>query len=384
MLLSLFQQQEQHLPVIVRRQTTMATPGADPLLLAHGATRSWQDLPAEIYQQIVSYLVHQRVTLEAIIVADCAATNEALRLYWQTASPDNDLLAILESKPLHHRQFLADFMRNINIEFKARGDHHEGRNLQYPRLQKLTVIHDQVLMGRESRTFARIRRFIGPRLRQLVVGCQLHEGPNLKPITDNFLPALSGCLDLRSLALRTRVSGATAQDLILALKNCNKLSSLKLEKHTEDLIDEHTIKAVAMHPKIRFLEIDKHLNRHLLSLLADVLQPFKCLTSLCLCIDTSAASSIFPHMEELEMLELTVFSSYGNSSIFPYLRNLTTLRSMYLKFNNHILTDHDLTHLSPLKRLESLELSDYAKVLERRSYRHVHVHCIKKSGTKIP
>lgn len=159
----------------------MATPGATPLLLPHGATRSWQDLPAEIYQEIVSYLVDQRATPEAIIIADCAAINEALRLHWHTASPDNDLLAILESKPLHHRQFFADFLRNITIEFKARTDHHEGRGLQYPRLQKLAVIHDQVLMGRESRTFARIRRFIGPHLRQLEVGCQLHEGPNLKP-----------------------------------------------------------------------------------------------------------------------------------------------------------------------------------------------------------
>lgn len=114
-----------------------------------------------------------------------------------------------------------------------------------------------------------------------------------------------------------------------------------------------------MHSRIRFLEIDKHVNFHLLSLLANVLQPFKCLTSLRLCMDTSAALSIFSHMEELEMLELTVFSSYGNSSIFPYLRDVTTLRSMYLKFNNHILTDHDLTHLSPLKQLESLELSGY-------------------------
>lgn len=337
----------------------MATPGTTPLLLTHGPTRSWQDLSTEIYQEVVSYLVNQRATLEAIIVADCPATDEALRLYWHTASPHNDLLAILESKPLHHRQFFADFPRNITIEFKARGDHHEGRGLQYPRLLNLTVIHDQVLMGRESRTFTRIRRFIGPRLRQLEVGCQLHEGPYLKPVSDNFLPALSGCIDLRSFTLRARVSGATPQDLILALNNCNKLSSLKLEKHTEDLIDENTIKAIAMHPGVRFLEIDKHLSFHLLSLIANVPQPSKYLTSLRLCIDTSAAPSIFPHMAKLEILELTVFSTYGNSSIFPYLGNLATLRSMYLKFHNHILSDHDLPHLAPLKQLESLEMSDH-------------------------
>lgn len=335
----------------------MATPGTTALLPAHRPTLSWDDLPPEIYQEVVSYFADQRTTLEAIIMADCLATAEALKLYWSTAVPDNDLLAILESKPLHHRQFFADFLRNITIQFKALDEHHQGHGLQYPRLQNLTVVHDQALMGAEDRTHARIRRFVGSRLRSLEVGCQLHESQNLVPSTDNFLPRLSGCRNLRSLTLRARVRRATPGDLIAVLNNCTRLSSLRLEKHSERLVDENTISAIAAHPAVRSLQIDQHLDLHLLSLVAGIFRPFQHITGLCLCIDASAARSILPHLEKLEVLELTVFSNYGNASIFPFLRTLTTLQSVYLKLHDYVLTDHDLTYLAPLKQLESLELA---------------------------
>jgi hypothetical protein len=56
-------------------------------------------------------------------------------------------------------------------------------------------------MGRESYTYARIRRFMSARLRYLEVGCHLHEGMDVIPTTDNFLPALGGCPDLGLLTL---------------------------------------------------------------------------------------------------------------------------------------------------------------------------------------
>ncbi|KAK5999343.1 hypothetical protein QM012_005561 [Aureobasidium pullulans] len=335
----------------------MATPATATL---SGANRpGWGDLPAEIHEQVVNHLFDQRATLEALITADCPATGEALRLYWKTATPDNDLFTLLESKPLHHRQFFANMLRQITINFKALDEHHEGRGLQYPRLQSLTVVHDKALMGTEELTHARIRRFIGPRLRTLEVGCQLHEGMNLKPTTHNFLPALSGCVDLRRLTIRARVRGAAPGDLIRVLSNCTNLSSLDLELHSERLVDEHTIRAIAIHPVIRFLEIDKHLNLPLVSLIAKISQPFQHIISLRLCIDANAASSLLPHMKKLEMLELTVFNNYGTPSIFPFLHTLTTLKSLYLKFHNHILKECDSTHLVPLKRLKMLELADY-------------------------
>ncbi|KAG9669235.1 hypothetical protein KCU99_g7488, partial [Aureobasidium melanogenum] len=319
----------------------------------------WYKLPAELHEKVVNHLKDNRAALENVIASDGPATNEALRLYWSTATPINDLFAILRNKPFPHRQFFANFLRGVTIEFKAPGEHHEGRGLHYPRLQSLTVVHDQVLMGRESCTYARIRRFMSARLRHLEIGCHLHEGMDVIPTTDNFLPALGGCLDLRSLTLRARVKGATSEDLVDVLNNCTMLRSLKLERCTQSLIDESSIQAIAAHPAIRFLEIDKHLDVQLVSLVANVPQPFKHITDLRLCIDTSAVRFMLPHMANLVTLELTVFSDYGTSSIFPYLRTLTTLKSLYLKFHNKILRDEDLSHLASLKQLESLELSEH-------------------------
>ncbi|KAG9604690.1 hypothetical protein KCU77_g171, partial [Aureobasidium melanogenum] len=319
----------------------------------------WDDLPAELHEQVVNHLRDHRVSLENVIASDGPATHEALRLYWSIATPENDLFTILENKPFHHQQFFANFLRRITIEFKAPGEHHEGRGLQYPRLQSLTVAHDQVLMGRESRTYARIRRFINARLRYLEVGCHLHEGMGVTPTTDNFLPALSGCSDLRSLILRAHVMGATSDDLVDVLNNCIRLRCLNLEKYTESLIDESTIQAIAAHPGIRSFEIDKHLDVQLLSLVANISRPFEHITSLTLRIDTSAAKYILPHMEKLERLDLTVSSDYGTTSIFPHLRFLTNLKSLSIKFHNKILRDEDLAHLTPLKQLEYLELSEH-------------------------
>ncbi|KAG9606160.1 hypothetical protein KCU77_g266, partial [Aureobasidium melanogenum] len=337
----------------------MAAPGTTASSSASAPTAGWHDLPAELHEKVVNHLKDDRAALGNVIASKCPATNEALRLYWSTATPENDLLTVLDNKPSQHRQFFANKLRRVTIEFKAPGEHHEGRGLQYSRLQNLTVVHDQVLMGIESRTYARIRRFMNARLRYLEVGCHLHESMNVTPTTDNFLPALSGCSDLRSLALHARVKGATSEDLVDVLNNCNMLRSLKLEKYTDSLIDESTIQAIAAHPTIRFLAIDKHLDVQLLSLVANVPRPFKQITSLRLCIDTSAAHSLLPHMEKLKILELTVLSDYGTTSIFPHLRTLTNLKSLYIKFHNKILRDEDLSHLAPLKQLESLELSEH-------------------------
>ncbi|KAG9959675.1 hypothetical protein KCU61_g7198, partial [Aureobasidium melanogenum] len=293
---------------------------AAPATTAAPAT-DWDDLPAELHEQVVNHLRDHRVSLENVIASNGPATHEALRLYWSIATPENDLFTILENKPFHHQQFFANFLRRITIEFKAPDEHHEGRGLQYPRLQSLTVVHDQVLMGRESRTYARIRRFINAGLLYLEVGWHLHEVMGVTPTTDNFLPALSGCSDIRPLTLRARVEGATSDDLVDVLNNCIRLRSLNLEKYTECLIDESTIQAIAAHPGIRFLQIDKHL--------------------------------------DLERLELTVSSDYGTTSIFPHLRFLTNLKSLFIKFHNKILRDEDLAHLTPLKQLESLELSEH-------------------------
>ncbi|KAH0280426.1 hypothetical protein KCU91_g1044, partial [Aureobasidium melanogenum] len=247
---------------------------AAPATTAAPAT-GWDDLPAELHEQVVNHLRDHRVSLENVIASDGPATHEALRLYWSIATPENDLFTILENKPFHHQQFFVNFLRRITIEFKAPGEHPEGRGIQYPRLQSLTVVHDQVLMGRESRTYARIRRFINAGLRYLEVGWHLHEAMGVTPTTDNFLPALSGCSDIRPLALRARVEGATSDDLVDVLNNCIRLRSLNLEKYTECLIDESTIQAIAAHPGIRFLQIDKHLDVQLLSLVANISRPFE-------------------------------------------------------------------------------------------------------------
>lgn len=75
-------------------------------------------------------------------------------------------------------------------------------------------------------------------------------------------------------------------------------------------------------------------------------------------------------------------SDYANISIFPYLRTLTALEFLYLKFHNKILRDEDLAHLAPLKQLQSLELSD-DQAKEKMSFSQRVRHNIQVLGHQL-
>lgn len=185
-------------------------------------------VPDEIWEKTLTHLTGDRETLQAVIDANCPAFPQALRLYWQNEACEKELLEELEDQPESHQQSLADMVRHVVTDFKAPYAHHEARSLQFPRLQSRTVEHGKAQLRGEIHTFARVRRFVGPRLRQLEVGNSLLEGrEHLIPTVDNFLSGLSVCTDLL-LKLHARVKKASSVDLVHVLQCCIKLRALHL------------------------------------------------------------------------------------------------------------------------------------------------------------
>jgi hypothetical protein len=184
-----------------------------------------QSVPQEVWEQILAHLVDDRDTLEAVIQADCAASAEAQRLYWMNSLAMKGLLEELDDEPGLQRQTLANYVRNIIMDFEAPDADHRSSDLHFPLVQKITVVHDQDEVH-DTRVYAQVKRFVGPRMLDLEIGCETFEHLDLQAITDNFLPELSVCVGLRSLEIHARVKDATSGDLVLVLQGCNQLQTL--------------------------------------------------------------------------------------------------------------------------------------------------------------
>jgi hypothetical protein len=309
-------------------------------------------IPNEIWQNVMGH-VDDKTTLKAVIEAECAASHEARRAYWQSFSS----LAELEQQPESQRQTLANFVRGLVIEFKLPDAHQVGRGLRFPQVQTLTVRHNQALIfPNPPHTYADISHLFGTRLESLEIG-SIGCGDFLQPITDNFLPQLSLCPNLRYLTICGRVNNASPRDLVLVLHQCTRLDNLMIEKYAEDLVDEMVMEAIANHKSIDTLEIDemdKHLDRDLMSLVESIPRAGKSLTHLYVSMDTAAIRLFLPRLDLLKILHLDV---YGAGSVFRHIRHLKHLWSVWLKFDPYVLTDNDLSHLPSLESLEMLELS---------------------------
>jgi hypothetical protein len=279
----------------------------------------------EVCEKILSSLGSDRQTLAAVIEADCLASRQALRLYWQNDSASKELLEELDDEPESRQQFLADMVRNIVTELKVPGAHHEGRGSQFLQLQSLVVEHGKAFHRRETRTYARVKRFVGCRMRELQIGSEDFDCYDLSPMCDNFMPNLSASVDLHSLILHSRVKGATAGDLLQVLQSCVRLSTLRLGKDTEPLLDEAAFQTMAGHLEIQELYIKKHLDKSLVLSIATTPQPFRNISNLILHADAAAINILLPRMEKVDRVELTI---HGMSSIFPSLRHLENLRSL--------------------------------------------------------
>jgi hypothetical protein len=91
-----------------------------------------QSVPQEVWEQILAHLVDDRDTLEAVIQADCAASTEAQSLYWMNSLAMEGLLEELDDEPGLQRQTLANYVRNIIMDFEAPDADHRSIDLHFP------------------------------------------------------------------------------------------------------------------------------------------------------------------------------------------------------------------------------------------------------------
>jgi hypothetical protein len=285
--------------------------------------------------------------------ADCAASPEAERLYWQNLEAAKGLLNELDHQPECRRQALAAHVLNINMDFQASSTDEEGSGSHFPLLQHLTVEHRHGLDCEQTRLYARMEHLVGPMLRKLNVAYIKHFISNIQPSVDNFLPTLATSTKLRVLQVSAHVDVATSGDLTAALEKCQKLEVVHLGKYTGFLIDENVMGALARHPAIEDLHLEKWIDGPLTFAVAGTPQPFKHLLKSTLRASSTAANVILPHLDLLQKLDLLVI---GTKSVFPSISKLTSLKSLWLKIPSNTIRNNDITHLTPLKGLQFVRL----------------------------
>ncbi|KAH0336411.1 hypothetical protein KCU74_g2027, partial [Aureobasidium melanogenum] len=302
------------------------------LPMTHGALRVSRMLPGEVWSQILSFLAEK--DLKAVVLAQCPAPDQAVRLFWEVITPQNNKLAVLYQKVAHNPQALANHVQCLTMNFEAPGEQLATCTLSFPCLQKIKVTNNKLYVENVfEKTHIHIKTLIGPALTHLEIGTPEHESDATKPLVDNFLQALSQCSDLHTLSIRACVRGSP--------------------RYTENLVNSSTLKAIANLPKLTSLKINKLIDLPLVSLISDIKTPFEALTSLELSIGAEAAVSLLPRTQQLRSLRLTI---HGNKSIFPTFPKLPLLEYLELSFQNFTLTGIDYKQLVHLSNLTHLEL----------------------------
>ncbi|KAH0339593.1 hypothetical protein KCU81_g7214, partial [Aureobasidium melanogenum] len=319
------------------------------LPITHGALRVSRMIPGEVWSQILKFLAEK--DLKAVVLAQCPAPDQAVRLFWEVITPQNNKLAVLYQKVAHNPQALANHVQSLTMNFEAPGEQLATCTLAFPCLQKLRIVHNvHYYENVFEKTHIHIKTLIGPALTHLDIGTPEHESDATKPLVDNFFQALTQCSNLHTLSIRVCVRDSL-RVFARAMSTCCKLQVLVLDKYTENLVNSSTLKAIANLPKLTSLKINKLIDLPLVSLISDIKTPFEALTSLELSIGAEAAVSLLPRTQQLRSLRLTI---HGNKSIFPTFLKLPLLEHLELSFQNFTLTGVDykqLVHLSNLTHL---------------------------------
>ncbi|KAH0283285.1 hypothetical protein M436DRAFT_67737 [Aureobasidium namibiae CBS 147.97] len=317
------------------------------------ATKPSDRVPDELWEKFLSHLVRDRGTLLAIAQGHGRGPDQAERLYWRNDLAAPGLLDTLDIMPDYVRQSLAHHIRHITMRFKPTGQRRVSPVLQFPQLRSITVMTTGVLHSEGYlHVEACVGRLLGPRLQYLDIGSDRWWPHDLLPSTDNFLPVLSTCLDLRELSVCARIGDASSQHLVAVLNSCKELKMLYLSSHTAPLIDPYALQALAEHRSIETLEIQKVIDLSLASTIMKIEQPFRHLLDLTLHATPDGASIVLPQLQRLKTLRLVISRS---GSVFPAVGKVKTLQSFSFESASFPLTDHDLSYMKSLKHLESLQ-----------------------------
>ena len=302
----------------------------------------WDILLPEILSKVMEYLRYDATTLRSALLVNKAWAAEAIRVLWEKP-PVAALVAIGEE----HRQFYARQVRELIFGGDEDGAEHSNfRNLEFPRLRRITIDYFRPDNGEKLR----LGQYIQPSMEDFSFY-------GAEPAEDILHLLETRCPRLESIVIDFQFEGLTSSRLIRFFDSCKYLTSICLPNNIKDTIDNRLLAYLARHDGLEELELGTFLRYEMLDKIFEGTErPFRDIRYLAVQIESKTVPLLVAGVKSVIGLTLTIEDSRTNP--LPQISSLVNLQELHIGYMEQgEWAGADFLALKSLKNLRRLIIS---------------------------
>lgn len=302
----------------------------------------WDILLPEILSKVMEYLRYDATTLRSALLVNKAWAAEAIRVLWEKP-PVAALVAIGEE----HRQFYARQVRELIFGGDEDGAEHSNfRNLEFPRLRRITIDYFRPDNGEKLR----LGQYIQPSMEDFSFY-------GAEPAEDILHLLETRCPRLESIVIDFQFEGLTSSRLIKFFNSCKSLTSICLPSNMRDTIDNRLLAYLARHDGLEELELGTFLSYEMLDkTFKGTERPFRDIRYLTVQIESKTVPLLVAGVKSVIGLTLTIEDSRTNP--LPQISSLVNLQELHIDYMEQgEWAGADFLALKSLKNLRRLIIS---------------------------
>ena len=302
----------------------------------------WDILLPEILSKVMEYLRYDATTLRSALLVNKAWAAEAIRVLWEKP-PVAALVAIGEE----HRQFYARQVRELIFGGDEDGAEHSNfRNLEFPRLRRITIDYFRPDNGEKLR----LGQYIQPSMEDFSFY-------GAEPAEDILHLLETRCPRLESIVIDFQFEGLTSSRLIKFFNSCKSLTSICLPSNMRDTIDNRLLAYLARHDGLEELELGTFLSYEMLDkTFKGTERPFRDIRYLTVQIESKTVPLLVAGVKSVIGLTLTIEDSRTNP--LPQISSLVNLQELHIGYMEQgEWAGADFLALKSLKNLRRLIIS---------------------------
>jgi len=302
----------------------------------------WDILLPEILSKVMEYLRYDATTLRSALLVNKAWAAEAIRVLWEKP-PVAALVAIGEE----HRQFYARQVRELIFGGDEDGAEHSNfRNLEFPRLRRITIDYFRPDNGEKLR----LGQYIQPSMEDFSFY-------GAEPAEDILHLLETRCPRLESIVIDFQFEGLTSSRLMKFFNSCKSLTSICLPSNMRDTIDNRLLAYLARHDGLEELELGTFLSYEMLDkTFKGTERPFRDIRYLTVQIESKTVPLLVAGVKSVIGLTLTIEDSRTNP--LPQISSLVNLQELHIDYMEQgEWAGADFLALKSLKNLHRLIIS---------------------------
>lgn len=294
----------------------------------------------EILSRVMEYLRYDTRTLCSTLLVNKVWASETIRVLWE--KPPVAALAAITGED--QRQFYARQVRELDFGGNEEGaKHSEFRNLEFPRLRRLSVDYFRPDNGKKL--------WLGQYIQPCLEDFKFY---GAEPAEDILHLLELQCPRLQSFLIDFQFEGLNSSRLVKFFDSCKSLKSISLPSNMKDSIDKKLLTYLAHHDGLEELELGVLLRHDMLDKIFEVTeQPFKDLQYLAVHIESKTVPLLVAGVRSFIGLTLTIEDSH--ISPLPPVSSLVNLQEFHIEYKTQgEWAGTDFLALKSLKKLRKL------------------------------